>query len=172
MFNLRPVPVPRAHLLHEVVDGRGAAVHVHDIGQAAPGPDTAFACGEGQGCRQGTHPQLATPPAFGNPSPRESYETENRSDPAHPQQLRFGAKNQLTAITSEATQIRLGARAQERGFSEHPRDRGCCCCFSFFPSQAPLPVGTCSTICIRAPCEHEGEEMLEAGFLQDYFFFS
>lgn len=84
--------------------------------------------------------QLATPPAFGNPSPRESYETENRSHPAHPQQLRFGAKNQLTTkkhrhtgTTNEAKQIRLGARAQERGFSEHPRDRGCCCCFSFFP---------------------------------------
>lgn len=38
-----------AHLLHQVIDGRGAAVHVSNVSQAAPVPNTDFACREQNG---------------------------------------------------------------------------------------------------------------------------
>lgn len=39
-------PQKRAHLFHQVIDGRRAAVHVSNISQAAPVPNADFACRE------------------------------------------------------------------------------------------------------------------------------
>lgn len=178
LFNLRPIPVLRAHLLHEVIDGRGAAVHVRDIGQAAPGPDTAFACGEGQSCGWVPLPAARHATSFWKPfAPRKLRNREPQPPSAPPAAAFWGQKPAHDKKAPAHGDYKrgqansAGSSSTGEGVFGAPQRPGLLLLLLLFPPQALLPVGTCSTICIRAPCEHEGEEMLEAGFLQDYFFF-